>query len=99
MLARITEREVEAGRMAPDDDFRQLAAAGGQVLGDSTYTTAKPARRGNWVTMAFAVVAVVLWALSIEPLGISALWLIRSEEHTSELQSLMRISYAVSCLQ
>src|SRR3546814_6083377 len=24
---------------------------------------------------------------------------IRSEEHTSELQSLMRISYAVSCLQ
>src|SRR3546814_2395008 len=26
-------------------------------------------------------------------------WWIRSEEHTSELQSLMRISYAVSCLQ
>src|SRR3546814_1685794 len=25
--------------------------------------------------------------------------LIRSEEHTSELQSLMRISYAVSCLK
>src|SRR3546814_10448184 len=25
-------------------------------------------------------------------------WLIRSEEHTSELQSLMRISYAVFCL-
>src|SRR3546814_1481684 len=27
------------------------------------------------------------------------LWLIRSEEHTSELQSLMRISYAVFCLK
>src|SRR3546814_10500581 len=26
-------------------------------------------------------------------------WLVRSEEHTSELQSLMRISYAVFCLQ
>src|SRR3546814_7107367 len=26
-------------------------------------------------------------------------WLIRSEEHTSELQSLMRISYAVFCLK
>src|SRR3546814_5227775 len=26
-------------------------------------------------------------------------WLSRSEEHTSELQSLMRISYAVFCLQ
>src|SRR3546814_5871693 len=29
----------------------------------------------------------------------SAVPLVRSEEHTSELQSLMRISYAVSCLQ
>src|SRR3546814_6501634 len=28
-----------------------------------------------------------------------ALWLPRSEEHTSELQSLMRISYAVFCLK
>src|SRR3546814_8416318 len=27
------------------------------------------------------------------------LWVIRSEEHTSELQSLMRISYAVFCLK
>src|SRR3546814_5498228 len=26
-------------------------------------------------------------------------WLMRSEEHTSELQSLMRISYAVFCLK
>src|SRR3546814_1632778 len=26
-------------------------------------------------------------------------WMYRSEEHTSELQSLMRISYAVFCLQ
>src|SRR3546814_8005317 len=25
-------------------------------------------------------------------------WKVRSEEHTSELQSLMRISYAVSCM-
>src|SRR3546814_7156624 len=31
-------------------------------------------------------------------LGLSAL-LMRSEEHTSELQSLMRISYAVFCLK
>src|SRR3546814_2997356 len=30
---------------------------------------------------------------------ISAPILLRSEEHTSELQSLMRISYAVSCLK
>src|SRR3546814_7077836 len=29
----------------------------------------------------------------------SAFWPLRSEEHTSELQSLMRISYAVFCLK
>src|SRR3546814_8984776 len=33
------------------------------------------------------------------PTPISCHWLIRSEEHTSELQSLMRISYAVFCLK
>src|SRR3546814_3574261 len=31
--------------------------------------------------------------------GIDAQQLVRSEEHTSELQSLMRISYAVFCLK
>src|SRR3546814_3653109 len=31
--------------------------------------------------------------------GAVELWLERSEEHTSELQSLMRISYAVFCLK
>src|SRR3546814_4813090 len=29
----------------------------------------------------------------------TVIWKIRSEEHTSELQSLMRISYAVFCLK
>src|SRR3546814_47952 len=29
----------------------------------------------------------------------AAIWAVRSEEHTSELQSLMRISYAVFCLK
>src|SRR3546814_10061049 len=29
----------------------------------------------------------------------TGLWHVRSEEHTSELQSLMRISYAVFCLK
>src|SRR3546814_5502844 len=32
-------------------------------------------------------------------LGLAPFWAERSEEHTSELQSLMRISYAVFCLQ
>src|SRR3546814_8291367 len=32
-------------------------------------------------------------------LAAARFWLLRSEEHTSELQSLMRISYAVFCLK
>src|SRR3546814_10423525 len=36
---------------------------------------------------------------SLKPNNRSAHWLSRSEEHTSELQSLMRISYAVFCLK
>src|SRR3546814_2800602 len=31
--------------------------------------------------------------------GSFGLWFVRSEEHTSELQSLIRISYAVFCLK
>src|SRR3546814_8742760 len=37
--------------------------------------------------------------LSQQVLGLSAQNVARSEEHTSELQSLMRISYAVFCLK
>src|SRR3546814_9622945 len=34
-----------------------------------------------------------------QPYGLGLMENVRSEEHTSELQSLMRISYAVFCLQ
>src|SRR3546814_5546489 len=50
-------------------------------------------RRGNWTeTLASCLdhAAEAIWAL--DHAG-------RSEEHTSELQSLMRISYAVFCLK
>src|SRR3546814_3492747 len=47
------------------------------------------------LTLAANQVATGL-ALTIFGLGLSSL---RSEEHTSELQSLMRISYAVFCLK
>src|SRR3546814_4101091 len=39
-----------------------------------------------------------LMAVCVIGLSASALPALRSEEHTSELQSLMRISYAVFCL-
>src|SRR3546814_6817280 len=37
--------------------------------------------------------------LSLDEITATAMQLVRSEEHTSELQSLMRISYAVFCLK
>src|SRR3546814_8908166 len=38
-------------------------------------------------------------ALSLAAIGVIVVGHLRSEEHTSELQSLMRISYAVFCLK
>src|SRR3546814_4260845 len=43
-----------------------------------------------------------LWLVGLGHLGQALVWgllSLRSEEHTSELQSLLRISYAVSCLK
>src|SRR3546814_3589079 len=39
-----------------------------------------------------------LSAVGLATVGLASCWLARSDEHTSELQSLMRISYAVFCL-
>src|SRR3546814_10097276 len=52
------------------------------------FPIAKWAERGNRVTI--IAVALATW---------STMTALRSEEHTSELQSLMRISYAVFCLK
>src|SRR3546814_7137811 len=54
----------------------------------------RDAAEWRWVSPG-AVVATVLWLMG------SALFsvYVRSEEHTSELQSLMRLSYAVFCLK
>src|SRR3546814_4454491 len=57
---------------------------------------------GNWYFILGVVVffTPIIWFVTdriVEPrLGV---WNERSEEHTSELQSLMRISYAVFCLK
>src|SRR3546814_1731578 len=62
----------------------------------------------SWLTVPVLIVhtsAVAFWAGALVPLwqavsqlDAAAAPLVRSEEHTSELQSLMRISYAVFCL-
>src|SRR3546814_3829124 len=66
---------------------------------------------GVWEVIHIALVGfllVLLFDASVKSVGYAVFWgvalvwlsgLIRSEEHTSELQSLMRISYAVFCLK
>src|SRR3546814_7925408 len=49
--------------------------------------------------LGIAAVVALEGPLDIDRMGIVPLDQIRSEEHTSELQSLMRISYAVFCLK
>src|SRR3546814_3138851 len=71
----------------------------GRILG-------KPRDRDDALTMlaslsdreheVYSAVAIVHDACEIVTLSVTC---VRSEEHTSELQSLMRISYAVFCLK
>src|SRR3546814_5428472 len=68
-------------------------------------------KQANWVAAGALIGAGLASACCVVPLllvmlGISGAWIAnltalepRSEEHTSELQSLMRISYAVFCLK
>src|SRR3546814_2650226 len=55
------------------------------------------ARRGRGVDGAARRIACAAW--NALQMGDDDRWADRSEEHTSELQSLMRISYAVFCLK
>src|SRR3546814_6079054 len=70
---------------------------------------------GEWAAGRYRKWAIVSFTVTIPPLAALAAWqigagfdavtvfgataVLRSEEHTSELQSLMRISYAVFCLK
>src|SRR3546814_8706925 len=78
--------EVVAEAFADAAGQLQLDAAGAGLLRVLHREEAPPCGR-----------AVDLWILpvDVEHVGVVA----RSEEHTSELQSLMRISYAVFCLK
>src|SRR3546814_8180805 len=91
--------EIEAARFAPAGklDVCALIRANGHVLG-------RQVRNGKQHSLQFLADCAVLSLqfghaffevgdLSLQRFGL------RSEEHTSELQSLMRISYAVFCLK
>src|SRR3546814_2574597 len=74
------------------------------VLGLYAAPNGQPAKTGEPLTegslrMDSVYCAAAGQSLSAEQAAAAAASLKRSEEHTSELQSLMRISYAVFCLK
>src|SRR3546814_2819459 len=87
-------------------DLLSLAARGDVSIGEgeiARHVTCTFVNRARDLAGGLAWTAVLLECASITvalgcPVSKEAV-LIRSEEHTSELQSLMRISYAVFCLK
>lgn len=73
-LERITRREVEAGRLDPNDRFRTLATSAASVLGDSAEITAHRCKQGDWFFYGMAIAAVLSAGLALIPL--SPFWLI-----------------------
>ena len=74
ILDRVTQREVSAGRLEPNDDFRTLAAAGGTILGDSAEYHAHRCKHGDYLFYGMAIAAVL--SVALVRAGISPLWLI-----------------------
>ncbi len=74
LLERVTRREVEVGRLDPNDDFRKLALAGASVLGDSAEITAHRCKRGDYFFFGMAGAAVPAFGLA--QVNVSPLWLI-----------------------
>src|SRR3546814_8726888 len=78
--------------------FRSVASAGGSVPSGSTWGAGAAVNAAaGWVGRGGA--ALPASAGGIRAGGVDSSTGARSEEHTSELQSLMRISYAVFCLK
>src|SRR3546814_8151646 len=87
--------------------FRSGCGAGADRYGQGQRRIARrgaPALAGKWL------IRKKFWTVRVRNGRVAAAagacrsshfqaWVVRSEEHTSELQSLMRISYAVFCLK
>src|SRR3546814_2169184 len=74
-----------------------MRAAGDEPVGRELFAAARAARdRVDAASFTFTLTQGVLTTAFVDPTGER---FGRSEEHTSELQSLMRISYAVFCLK
>src|SRR3546814_9762026 len=75
----------------------QVIAIGGEAVAAGVYMTYWVPDTPVWVwSLGFAFILLYVNSRSVGDFGTFEY---RSEEHTSELQSLMRISYAVFCLK
>src|SRR3546814_3451298 len=80
------------GAVVIDTVTNSIVRAGVQLLPDPTIATSESGTRHRTAER-------VAKQTGHPVISVSASMRIRSEEHTSELQSLMRISYAVFCLK
>src|SRR3546814_1414623 len=95
--ARLDSRGVEQRQEAVPvarDDLRQHVLAGLRAHLDHAVEP-----REHREAEARVVAAAVVVMIALARRGPALIAFLRSEEHTSELQSLMRISYAVVCLK
>src|SRR3546814_8695305 len=83
-----------SGALMPRQRPRAAVRIG--VSGAPTAEATETGDAGGLLSVA-AITAVISPARTATPISFTARF--RSEEHTSELQSLMRISYAVFCLK
>src|SRR3546814_9255024 len=89
------------------EDARELPRATGARPRLLVFVLGETVRAQNWgldgylrqTTPQLAAMKDVINFPDVESCGTSTEVSVRSEEHTSELQSLMRISYAVFCLK
>src|SRR3546814_982202 len=91
-------------------DLTNRSTATGTAAGTAAAGTAAKSGMSRWLGPIAGIAAGLGIAALLSHLGLSGAFaeflssmlligLVRSEEHTSELQSLMRISYAVFCLK
>src|SRR3546814_4747860 len=106
VLGYLNTHALAGGSLVVDPELSRRAVQThvGDVLGLDVFAAAHGIRRVANVNMARAIRAVTI-ERGRDPRGLTMiafggggpLHAVRSEEHTSELQSLMRISYAVFC--
>src|SRR3546814_9715857 len=83
-----------ASAVIAEGEVLQLMTANDTTSDETTYMQVIEAKTAALFAAACRVGAVVAARPAVEEAALE-----RSEEHTSELQSLMRISYAVFCLK